>query len=410
MRLRLYPMWGMYRLMVMLGVVAVIVASYPALAIGAEEDAPTGDGDQAALRTIVSKYLDQQLKDLKVGDSSPDLPEGTQERYGRATILLEQIRQAQQRDSDVLLGAILRRWHFGTEFFPDHKDALIPVLCQGLTSSTPLYRLKAAGWVAFNQQWFEEADITAARKVCLEAFVASQGEGGFDTLLKLGTKAEIPAIRRVYEQHYRAQQALDYRCHAILWFHLPRRLPAHVLFLLVELGDPKALQEIRAAIVQEKDVQQRAWGLFMAMQLKTQSLLPLAIQMLDDKRVVPEEIDEWGDPDAKSPQQRYLASVRTRMCDVAARALYAIADKPKDWPVKEMPVLGGWRLDHGYSLQIFKHKEPGDKGWQADRTAVVRQWVAGFTDEELAVMKQYAQNSKPPKGQKPGHEAGSAGE
>ena len=390
MKYRLYPMSSAHWLMMMLGAIAVILASHASPVVGEGANASLDGDSRAALQAIVSKYLDEQLEKFKIGNASPDLPPGTQERFGRAAIMLEQIRQAQQRDNDKLVGAVLRRYACGPEFFPEHADTLTPVLREGLESSSELYRLKAADWVAFNHQYFDEADVAAARKVSLELFIASKGQEAFWNLRKIGSKAEIPAIRRLYEQHYRRQ--LNHTCHNALRFELPRRRPAQVLFLLAELGDPKALQEIRAAIVQEEDVQRRAWGLFIAMNLKGENLRPLAIKMLDDKRAVPEEIDEWGDPDAKNPQQRYLASVRTRVCDVAVRALYAIADAPEDWPVKEMPFGGEWRLDHGYSLRVFNHKEPGERAWQDDRTAVVREWVAGFTDDELAAVKKYVQN------------------
>lgn len=359
-----------------------------------QADTPTTLESRQAAHTktvseVVSALLERQRQDMIGGDVDTRYAFKDLDVYGRLNLFLEECRQVQELNDDRFFASTLTRWWFQFKarpnIVPAHWDLLIPMMRRGWASKNLWYREAALRWAVDQQKLLTAEDLAAARKAGASVVAESKGRKGLWEMKEIGTPAEVPVIRRMYDKEF--ANSGEYRC---LWASVESPSHGGLLALLAKMGDPKAHQEIWAAINQREDVQRRAWGIVVAANVGDKKLMPLIAKMLDDRRVVPEMIDDGPDPDRKSKNQHYTATMFTRVCDVAVRSIYAIDGKPGDWPVKKMPPSPDWGGTEGISFLFYSYREPQERHWVDSRVAVVRKWVLGFTDEQIVAVKRYA--------------------
>jgi len=204
--------------------------------------------------------------------------------------------------------------------------------------------------------------------------------------------ADLPLIRSLYYRRYKTPKPGDpplYSC-AEAFRANGQRTRSDILILLAQLGDAAPLREIRAAIEQEKDPQQRLWGIFVAVRLKDKSLIPLIAKALDDKRPSEEPIESDSDPEVKSP--RAWLTMYTRVCDLAVRAIHELDPPAERWPFF-VEWAREWRI--GMAYQFFDFKQELGKGWELldEHTTVEvvnRRVIVGFKDDQIAYARRYA--------------------
>jgi len=328
-----------------------------------------------SLEADVAAYLDFRLRgDYVIRKPLYDL-------YGQEMWLKEAIRQAEERKSQYLLNHLLAA---GSNL---KYDCLRALAVKNLESDSDYVRGSAVEWCEENADALLQAERDRYAQVVRQWFFASDGRKGYTQMKRgLATPATLPLIRRLYDRRYRTLKPGDPPLY-FLWSETTR---CRLLLLLVQLGDAAALREIRAAIEQEKDPQQRLWGILMAARLKDRSLVPLIAKALDDKRPSKEPIESDSDPEVKSP--RAWLTMYTRVCDLAVRAIHDLDPPAERWPFF-VPGARVWRVPLAY--QSFDFKQELGKGWELldEHTTVKvvnRRVILGFTDDQIEYARRHA--------------------
>jgi hypothetical protein len=339
-------------------------------------------GHPVSLQADVAAYLDFRLR----GDYV--IMEPLYELYGQETWFKEAIRQAEERKSAYLLSHLLGIGE-GFQF-----DCLRALAVNNLESDSHEIRQSAVRWCDKNADALSPAERDRYAQVVRRWFYASDGQEGYWQIKGgLATPADLPLIRSLYYRRYKIPKRGDpplYSC-AEAFRANGQRTRSDILILLAQLGDAAPLREIRAAIEQEKDPQQRLWGIFVAVRLKDKSLIPLIAKALDDKRPSEEPIESDSDPEVKSP--RAWLTMYTRVCDLAVRAIHDLDPPPERWPFRVPWPPGEWRIDSAY--QYFDFKQEVGKGWELldEHTTVEvvnRRVIVGFTDDQIAYARRHA--------------------
>jgi len=339
-------------------------------------------GHPVSLQADVAAYLDFRRR----GDYV--IMEPLYKLYGQEVWLKEAIRQAEERKSAYLLSHLLGIGE-GFQF-----DCLRALAVNNLESDSHEIRQSAVRWCDKNADALSPAERDRYAQVVRRWFYASDGQNGYWQMKGgLATPADLPLIRSLYDRRYKTPKPGDpplYSC-AEAFRGNDQRTRSDILLLLAQLGDAAPLREIRAAIEQEKDPQQRLWGIFVAVRLKDKSLIPLIAKALDDKRPSEEPIESDSDPEVKSP--RAWLTMYTRVCDLAVRAIHDLDPPPERWPFRVPWPPGEWRIDSAY--QYFDFKQEVGKGWELldEHTTVEvvnRRVIVGFTDDQIAYARRHA--------------------
>ena len=337
-------------------------------------------GHPVSLQADVAAYLDFRLR----GDGVILKP--LYDLYGQEVWLKEAIRQAEERKSAYLLSHLLGIGE-GFQF-----DCLRALAVNNLESDSHEIRQSAVRWCDKNADALSPAERDRYAQVVRRWFYASDGQNGYWQMKGgLATPADLPLIRSLYDRRYKTPKPGDpplYSC-AEAFRGNDQRTRSDILLLLAQLGDAAPLREIRAAIEQEKDPQQRLWGIFVAVRLKDKSLIPLIAKALDDKRPSEEPIESDSDPEVKSP--RAWLTMYTRVCDLAVRAIHELDPPAERWPFF-VEWAREWRI--GMAYQFFDFKQELGKGWELldEHTTVEvvnRRVIVGFKDDQIAYARRY---------------------
>ncbi|HUX14836.1 MAG TPA: hypothetical protein VMW52_00090 [Phycisphaerae bacterium] len=338
-------------------------------------------GHPVSLQADVAAYLDFRLR----GDYV--IMEPLYKLYGQEVWFKEGIRQAEERKSAYLLSHLLIIGE-GFQF-----DCLRALAVKNLESDSHEMRQSAVWWCAKNADALSPAERDRYAQVVRRWFYASDGQEGYWQMKGgLATPADLPLIRSLYDRRYKTPKPGDpplYSC-AEAFRANGQRTRSDILLLLAQLGDAAPSREIRAAIEQEKDPQQRLWGIFVAVRLKDKSLIPLIAKALDDKRPSEEPIESDSDPEVKNP--RAWLTMYTRVCDLAVRAIHELDPPAEPWPFR-VPLARIWRVALAY--QSFDFRQELGKGWELldEHTTVEvvnRRVILGFTDDQINYARQHA--------------------
>ena len=338
-------------------------------------------GHPVSLQADVAAYLDFRLR----GDYV--IMEPLYKLYGQEVWFKEGIRQAEERKSAYLLSHLLIIGE-GFQF-----DCLRALAVKNLESDSHEMRQSAVWWCAKNADALSPAERDRYAQVVRRWFYASDGQEGYWQMKGgLATPADLPLIRSLYYRRYKTPKPGDpplYSC-AEAFRANGQRTRSDILLLLAQLGDAAPSREIRAAIEQEKDPQQRLWGIFVAVRLKDKSLIPLIAKALDDKRPSEEPIESDSDPEVKNP--RAWLTMYTRVCDLAVRAIHELDPPAEPWPFR-VPLARIWRVALAY--QSFDFRQELGKGWELldEHTTVEvvnRRVILGFTDDQINYARQHA--------------------
>ncbi len=338
-----------------------------------------------------------------VGAYMDFVEEGTQPRpsllyqhYSREALYDEMARQARARQSDRLFRLVLF-------LASDAKSERVEQLALDGLATQGTYRLYACRWCWKNKDRLSPEEHQRAVKAYRAAFFESKGEQCYPQMLECARKEDVPAIKTLYSTVYRRKAPMTesgegsvYTCHGA--FSSMRTTRAEILLLLANLGEPEAVQEIRTAIAQDKDVQRRAWGMLLAVRWRhNKSLLPLIVKTLDDKRQVPERVGFAADPEVHS--SRAFRTLYTRVCDVAVRAIHQIDPPTPPWPFFKVLAIKHWRVWPAFADTSFDFKQELSKGWELlnEHTTVKvvnRRVILGFTDDQIEYARRYAARRK----------------
>ena len=338
-------------------------------------------GHPVSLEADVAAYLDFSLR----GDGVTLKP--LYDLYGQEAWFQEAVRQAEEKKSEDLLNHLLVA---GSNL---KYDCLRALALKNLESDSDYVRGRAVQWCEENTDALSPAERNRYAQVVRQWFFASDGQHGYWQLKQgLTTPADVSVIRRLYDRRYRTPKPGDpppYSC-AEAFRANGQRTRSDMLLLLAQLGDAAPMREIRAAIEQEKDPQQRLWGIFVAARLKDKSLIPLIAKALDDKRPSEEPIESDSDPEVKTP--RAWLTIYTRVCDLAVRAIREIDPPAERWPFR-VPPAREWRI--ALAWQDFDYKQELGKGWEFldEHTTVEvvnRRVILGFTDDQIEYARRYA--------------------
>ncbi|HUS44642.1 MAG TPA: hypothetical protein VM219_01200, partial [Phycisphaerae bacterium] len=346
-----------------------------------------------SLEADVAAHLDF----VEAGTASLVARNALNDLYGQETWFKEAIHQAEERKSEGLLVYMLT---IGRDL---KYECLHALAVKNLASDSDYVRRSAVWWCEKNADALSQAERDRYAQMVRQWFFASDGREGY-TEMKQGfaTPADLPAIRSLYDRRYRTLKPGDPPLYSLI--EVGGRVlagadvvPGHcgnprarILLLLVQLGDAAALREIRAAIEQEKDPQQRLWGIYMAANLKDPSLVPLIAKALDDKRPSEEPIWSDSDPEVKSP--RAWITMYTRVCDLAVRTIHELDPPAEPWPFR-VPLARIWRVALAY--QSFDFRQELGKGWELldEHTTVEvvnRRVILGFTDDQIEYARRHA--------------------
>jgi len=334
-----------------------------------------------SLEADVAAYLDFRLR----GDYVITGP--LYERYGKEAWFKEAIRQAEEKKSEYLLSHLLG---VGEDL---QYDCLRGLAVKSLESASDYMRRNAIEWCERNVDALSPAERERYAQVVRQWFFASDGQNGYWQMKQgLAKPADLPAIRRLYDRRYRSPKPNGpprYSC-AEAFRANDQRTRTDMMLLLAQLGDKAVVQEIRAAIDQEKDPQQRLWGIFVAVRLNDKSLVPLIAKALDDKRPSEESIEADSDQEVESPWA--WLTMYTRVCDLAVRAIHDLAPPAERWPF-HVPSARYWRV--ALAWQLFDYKQEVGKRWELpdEHTTVKvvnRRVIVGFTDDQIEYARQYA--------------------
>jgi len=336
-----------------------------------------------SLEADVAAYLDfARLRRIYV------TPKPLYDLYGQETWFKEAIRQAEERKSEYLIDRMLAT---GSDL---KYDCLRALALKILETDTDYIWRRAVWWCERNADALSQAERDRYAQVVRQRFFASDGRYGYWQMMRgIATPADLPLIRSLYDRPCKTPKPGDpplYSCANAFQGNI-NLTRSDILLLLARLGDAAALREIRAAIEQEKDPQQRLWGILMAANLKDRSLVPLIAKALDDKRPSEELIDSDSGPQVVIPLTMY-----TRVCDLAVRAIHDLDPPAKRWSFR-VPGARGWRLRLAY--QSFDFKQELGKGWELlnEHTTVKvvnRRVILGFTDDQIEYARRYAVRRK----------------
>ncbi len=339
--------------------------------------------EDADLQKAVAQYIDQLIA-VRGAPVTAKRPSWSTvcDQFTWQRAVPELFRQAKVRNSDYLYGEIL-----GSELaFDDIREAAL----RGLDSANERYRDRSLIWCSRHSDLLNDGQKKEVRAILTDNLKATKGEKLEHVLrfAKFGTKDDLPWLRKMYQDHFFEREPNYSAAKALPGYATVTR--SRFLLLLAQLCDESVKTEIAVAIGQDKNLDQRVWGIFMATNLKDRTLVPLIGKTLDDKRQAPEPIEEWKDPDAKGPHLWRVSY--HRVCDVALRAIWTL-DKPKEkWPFKMPPMseLGtGWVFLHGMSNSLFDYVEPLRKEANQQRGLFLNHVILGYTDEQLEQVRGY---------------------
>jgi hypothetical protein len=260
---------------------------------------------------------------------------------------------------------------------------------RSLHSDNITLREVAADWCTANLKLLSPGEKKDLLKLVLGSFKTSKAHEGWFTVNELGTSADLPTIRAVYDAGYRKRMderdgaTSIYSCAYALLRPFPTR-SAFVL-LMARLGDSDARSEIIGALEQSKDPERRCWGMILAAELKWTETVPLVAKGLDDQTVLPEMVDQMPDDQKR---QRVYQQCYTRVCDVSLRAIAELSPPAKKWDFDVTPATD-WAYG-GNSSAALTYKEYIDTVWHDDIKFYIIRNIVGFTPEQIAVARDYA--------------------
>lgn len=304
------------------------------------------------------------------------------EKYGLEAAKREYVRQIRIRKNDESTNELTIDCLMisGNERY----DVIHDLAIDSLKSTSGRVRKAALGWCLKAIDALTDAERTDVMKRVRQAFVESQGDAFYDTIYNNSTAQDLPLIRQVYRQHYKDQthdvdgQPSLYSCQYI--FAGGGTTRSRMLLLMAHLNDADAVKEIQSAIEQVDDGQKRAWGILMAARLKDAKLIPLIAKALDDTRVCQDELDIMRDPDPR--KSSVFRVIRTRICDLAVRAIHDLQPPKEPWTFK-VPSAGIWNLLDGEAEAEFTHKQSSEPQWNAGKKVFYVNVIVGFTDEQI---------------------------
>ena len=261
---------------------------------------------------------------------------------------------------------------------------LTKLAVRSLEAAAPDVRQHAVYWCIRRKADVPGSAYQRACVVARELLKSTRGRMCLYEVEQTATPDDVPLIRSVYGSTYqdredrittdRGDMRTRYNCFW-RWNSYPNR--SRFLFLLARLGEAKALAEIRDAIQQDDDPQQRGWGIHMAGLLKDPSFIPGISQTLTDLRICPQATGGGVDPTRRRGAGTHM--FRRRVCDIGLQALHHILSPAKPWPVA-MPKRFVWEQRHG-DPGMDMMKKVGFVDSLMLPMALI--WVCGFTDEQL---------------------------
>lgn len=344
------------------------------------------DKEFAEVRAIQSKQVSLEVDvatycDLKIRDRFPDFFILIK-RYGVEAALHEEYRQAKTRKSDDLLTDVLL---FGTDYqFPFLHDAAM----EGLQSETPSLREWSVNWATKYFDSLNALEKAELAKRVRQLFVESRGTDFGWEFLKMAKAQDLPLLKQIYTANFKDKttdvegaESLNSCQSAFSGFNNSR---SRMLLAMARLGDAASQNEIRAAVQQPEDVQRRCWGIYLAGTWKDPSVLPLLAKALDDTRVCPERVDLTADPQAKNGHVYRI--IRTRVCDLAIRALHEASVPKAKWPFAVSP-LSDWMV----SESDFSFTQVEAAKFDPARKELFKNVLVGFTDEQIQFVRDHSQ-------------------
>ncbi|MGB2754887.1 MAG: hypothetical protein WBD75_09230 [Phycisphaerae bacterium] len=346
-----------------------------------------------ALEADVAAYLDDiPLHGVVAGATSFEARKALADLYGQEAWFKEAIRQAEERKSQNLHNHLYLVNHLLVAGSDLKCDCLRALAVKNLEADSDSVRGRAVQWCERNADALSPAERDRYAQAVRQWFFASDGRQGYTQMKQgLATPADLPAIRRLYDRRYKTPKPGApplYSC-ANANINLTR---SDILLLLAQLGEAAPLREIRAAIEQEEDPQQRLWGILLAARLEDRSLVPLIAKALDDKRPSKEPTEGTPDPEEKS-RWAWLA-MYTRVCDLAVRAIHELDPPAERWPFS-VPLARVWRVNSAY--ESFDFKQDLGKGFEevpcvhySTIMVLSRRVIVGFTDDQIEYARRYA--------------------
>ena len=222
------------------------------------------------------------------------------------------------------------------EDFDVSVSILKPVAISGLNQSpakpnqSPNHYLnQSIKWCLEHKGQLNDKELQKANRTLRRIVIQTQDASMFWLLEKEARKSDQLLLKHLYKKRYSKPPEIFSCRKAFLGTRITR---AKLLLLLIRFNDPASLKIIQNAISQSDNIQQRAWGAFVASHSDKEELIPYLAKILDDRRIIPEAIGE----DELDPSQKggYWQVSRTRICDVAVRAIFKLANdnlKAK-WP------------------------------------------------------------------------------
>jgi len=318
----------------------------------------------------------------------------------------EYIRQVLERQEPRLLPKPLRS-------FPDYYSPdMVKLARQALTDkkSRGNFVSEAVEWgVRHYDALDQEMQEILDDKLRVE-YEESHGRELHKAMHRVATKDDLPMLWRVYQEHYHRQPSpliVDDLATMGPMGPMPPRMSLHscaavspyrnsrleLLVVLDRLGHAEPKRMVRQAIDQDKDVQRRAWGIFVATKMEDPSLVPSIALALEDDRLVPEAI-HWDfdfEVDDEEARENIWRIDRVRVCDVAVWAIHEL-DEADEWPF-EVPDLSHWQVSSelpNKGLHLLEARKQINQAWSDPRKRYVRTYQVGFTDEQIEHAQQRA--------------------
>jgi len=366
----------------------------------AAEPADAEKDTRAEAEVAIHDYFDAVVEARKSRGPMPHImfPDDSRNIYRE-----EFVRQVLERQDPRLLPEPL--WGFPDYYSPD----MVKLARQALTDekSRGNFVSEAVEWGLRHYDALDDEMQKILDEKLRDEYEESGGKDLHEAMHRVATKDDLPMLWRVYQEHYHRQPSpliVDdlatigivppkmslHSCAAVSPYRNSR---LELLVVLDRLGHDEPKKLVRQAIDQDKDVQRRAWGIFVATKMEEPSLVPRIALALEDDRLVPEAI-HWDfdfEVEDEEARENIWRIDRVRVCDVAVWAIHEL-DEAGEWPF-EVPDLSHWQVSSelpNKGLRLLKERQQVSQEWSDARKRYVRTYQAGFTDEQIDHAEQRA--------------------
>lgn len=326
-------------------------------------------------------------------------------RLGR-DVFMEEVRQvlgnpAKCSDAEVMLAAELSF----------HDIGFVPYMRAGLARDAPEVRVQCMVGLWRWRNTLEPAVKDDLVKRAKGEFDTGTFESQVRLLWIMGDipqKEDIPALRRFalraeeYDESVGLTQFASASAELAEGIHTVwRRTPTGVVTeLLLRLDDPEAVKRVSQSVLQEHNIQERVWAVWMCGKSGNESLMRRVGNVLQDRRVCPTYIHRAPIPETKRRHPIAFYDRRTkkivhedvevtdweylhtRVCDVAVRAIHAMGEGEGKWPFA-VPGLQWFHFDADCYQYSGGLPTVAREGIRFHRKAM------GFSDDQIAFASNY---------------------